>query len=100
MVNGDIINLNITGTLNYNSYGNQINNEDIQEVIIGATVTILGTSAFNSCTALQYVTIPDSVTTIGTSAFASCSLLQNVTIPDSVTTIGNNAFKSCLNCSQ
>ena len=44
---------------------------------------------------LTEYTIPDSVTTIGSSAFEYCSALTSVTIPDSVTSIGYHAFYSC-----
>ena len=56
------------------------------------SVTSIGESAFQYCTALQNVTIPDSVTSIGIGAFQYCTALQSVTIGDSVTSIGSYAF--------
>ena len=59
------------------------------------SVTSIGNSAFEYCTALQSVTIPNSVTSIGDSAFYYCRALQSITIPNSVTSIGDRAFYIC-----
>ena len=44
---------------------------------------------------LVSVSIPDSVTTIGSSAFNGCSALEAIALPASVTEIGNTAFTGC-----
>ena len=67
----------------------------IAKVIIKDGVTSIGSSAFDSFSALTSVTIPNSMTSIGNYAFSDCSTLPSVTIPNSVTSIGNNAFSSC-----
>ena len=41
--------------------------------------------------------IPASVTSIGNSAFKGCSSLTSITIPNSATSIGNGAFAGCEN---
>ena len=64
---------------------------------IPASVTAIGTFAFDYCTSLTDVTIPDGVTTIGQTAFQRCEGLTNVTIPASVTTIGVQAFSYVYN---
>ena len=57
------------------------------------SITEIGWSAFNGCTALTSVTIPNSVTKIGSGAFEGCTGLTSVTIPNSVTKIGGSAFE-------
>ena len=59
------------------------------------SVTSIGGSAFECCTALESVSIPDSVTSIGGWAFNGCYSLRSVTIPGSVTSIGEDAFSYC-----
>ena len=67
----------------------------IKVVIIGDSVTSIGSSAFYNCYSLTSVTIPDSVTSIGRYAFCECRRLTSVTIPDSVTSIAYRAFFGC-----
>ena len=59
------------------------------------SVTSIGSSAFEDCSALTSVTIPNSVTSIDWYAFEGCSALTSVTIPNSVTSIGYRAFYGC-----
>ena len=65
----------------------------INSISIPATVTSIGTHAFDSC-ALTSIEFEDGslLATIGEYAFLS-SALRNVTLPSSVTTIGVGAFK-------
>jgi hypothetical protein len=66
-------------------------------VTLPASVTTIGSGAFESCVALKTVSIGGGVTDIGFRAFARCTSLTIVTIPASVTTIGNSAFAECKN---
>jgi hypothetical protein len=59
------------------------------------SVTIIGGSAFQSCSSLASITIPSSVTIIGGSAFFKCSMLKSIIIPDSVTSLGPGVFQGC-----
>jgi hypothetical protein len=67
----------------------------IPSEIDGKTVTIIGSSCFNSKSLITSVTIPDTITTIEIAAFSYCYELSSVNIPDSVTTIGSYAFRDC-----
>ena len=71
------------------------NCDSLTRVVIGDSVTSIGSSAFYYCDSLTSITIPDSVTSIGKSAFAYCSSLTSVVLGDSVTGIGDYAFYGC-----
>ena len=64
-------------------------------MVIGDSVTSIGSYAFAGCSSLTSVVIPDSVTSIGSSAFYDCTSLTSVSIGDSVTSIGDEAFRFC-----
>lgn len=70
-------------------------NRSVTSIEIPEGMTIIGDSAFNSCTSLTSIAIPNSVTSIGNAAFSSCFNLTSITIPDGVTSIGNGAFSFC-----
>ena len=68
---------------------------DITAFRIPDNVTIIGDSAFISCSSLRSVTIPNSVRSIGKYAFSGCKSLTSVTIPVGVTYVGDFAFQGC-----
>ncbi len=59
------------------------------------TLTKIGQSAFQNCTALTKITIPKNVTTIESIAFDNCKSLTEISIPSGVTSIGAHAFGDC-----
>ena len=73
-----------------------LNGEEIKELVIPNSLTIINNFAFSGCSGLTSVTIPNSVTSIGGSAFRECSGLTSVTIPNSVTSFGSRAFIQCI----
>jgi hypothetical protein len=67
------------------------------KLIIGNSVTSIGSSAFYNCTNLSSIVIPDSVTSIGDYAFSGCDSLRSAVIGNSVTRIYDYAFYNCTN---
>ncbi len=67
-------------------------NSYIKCVTIPDSVSVIGNSAFASCTKLDTVYLGSGLTTINRSAFEDCSALSLVNIPYSVKTIGTDAF--------
>lgn len=63
--------------------------------VIPATVTAIGTSAFENNNNLKSMSIPNNVTTIGNYAFSSCYALTELTIGSGVACIKSNAFETC-----
>ena len=64
-------------------------------MIVGGSVSVIESCAFQDCPALTSVTLSDSVTTIGDYAFRECRNLESITIPEHVTYIGAGAFTYC-----
>ena len=77
------------------SHNFYINDQEIKNLVIPNSVTSIGSSAFDGCSALTSITIPESVTSIGECAFDGCSALTSITIPNSVTSIEYSAFNGC-----
>jgi len=67
----------------------------LTSVVIGNSITNIGSGAFEGCTGLSSLTIGNHVTSIGTAAFYQCLGLTSIEIPNSVTSIGNHAFWNC-----
>lgn len=65
----------------------------IPSTLGGATVTAIGTRAFDGIPTITALTIPNTVTEIGSSAFEYAQITTLV-IPDSVISIGSTAFYS------
>ena len=53
-------------------------NTEIEHVVLGDTVTSIGSYAFANCEGLTTITIPESVTQIGVGAFFNCTLLTDI----------------------
>ena len=78
-----------------NAHHLYINGEEVTEVVIPETVTLINDYAFYNCSGLTSMKIGNSVSSIGNSAFKGCSGLTEVIIGNSVTSIGYEAFRGC-----
>lgn len=70
-------------------------NNTLQSVQIPLNTTVIGQSAFSTCTGLTSFTVPPSVTSISQDAFYECTGLTAITIPSTVTFLGWGAFVGC-----
>lgn len=61
----------------------------------GSQCTTIGAYAFSGCTSLAHFTIPANVTEISNGTFADCTSLESIIIPANVTKIGSYAFGGC-----
>ena len=69
---------------------------NLENLMIGQSVVMIGVEAFQDCIKLRSVTIPYSVTSIQNYAFRGCSILASITIGNSVQIIGQGAFQDCI----
>ncbi len=72
------------------SYSNQI-----KTLIIGDSVTTIGTNAFYSMSLTDSLVIPLGVIGIGANAFRSCKGLTSLTLPAGLNAILHDAFSNC-----
>lgn len=68
--------------------------ENLESVVIPASVTKIASQAFRNCTELKSVTFTEGgkLTTIGSESFYAANKLESLEIPEGVTSIGNYAF--------
>lgn len=75
------------------------NCNEIKNIVIPNSVTLLNESAFKNCLSLETVIIGNGLEKIDNSAFSRCSSLENVIIPNNVTSLGNYVFNECFKLS-
>ena len=73
-----------------------LNDTEITDLVIPNSVTSLGTSAFENCSALESATIGTGVPALPQRVFYGCKSLASLSIPNNVASIGNNAFAGCV----
>ena len=71
------------------------NMNKLDTIVLPATVTSVGQSAFMYCSNLKEMVFPKGIKTVATSVLEGCTKLEKVVIPASVTTINQDAFYSC-----
>ena len=69
----------------------------LDTIVLPATVTKIGSYAFNGCSALKALEFPKGITTVTTSVLEGSTALEEVFIPSTVTTINQDAFYNCKN---
>jgi hypothetical protein len=67
------------------------------EIIVPDTVSVIGESAFENCSAITKVTLPETITAIGDQAFQNCHKLSYINLPEGLLTVGDRAFYECRN---
>lgn len=72
---------------------------DIEKLIIGDGIRVIGGNAFKNCKKLSYVRLPSTLQKIYTNAFYGCTSLTKLHIPSSVKYIESYAFEGCNNLS-
>lgn len=78
----------------FNTYEGSDRKTRITAVVIPDTVTLIGSGAFQNCTALKQITLPKSLKIIASSAFLDTGL-TSITVPEGVTEIRDAAFSGC-----
>ena len=66
--------------------------DQLTSIKIPASVTYIGTYAFENCASLTKLTIEEGVQEIAGGAFVYCDALQTLAVPKSVVRIGTEAF--------
>ena len=60
------------------------------------SVTVIGASAFENCSALKNISLSENITKIESFAFSECKYLTgNIVLPSNVEIIENHAFFGC-----
>lgn len=71
------------------------NNPTVKYIKFENADTVILSTTFSECTALQTIELPANLSEIDNDVFNGCSSLKKVSIPDGVTEIGSNAFADC-----
>jgi hypothetical protein len=70
---------------------------EIQSIIEGYQVKIIGDRSFIDCKSLQNIVVPNSITEIGIGAFRECDSIANFTISNNATILREGIFYGCDN---
>lgn len=78
-----------------NAHHLYINGEEVTDLVIPGTNSVIGNYSFYGCNNIKSVSIPNSVAEIGISAFDGCNKLKYLTIPKSISILRDDAFYNC-----
>lgn len=70
-----------------------LNGQEIIDLVIPDSVTVIESFAFTGCDSINSVRIPSTVTDIGLAAFTGCSAIADITVDS-----GNSSYDSRDNC--
>jgi len=90
-VSGDVIIPDGVTKIGYKAFSGRA----LKSIVMPASVTEIGDSAFENCRGLSSVVLPEGMASIGLGAFHGCDGLTAVTMPSSVTNIEDGAFVNC-----
>ena len=71
-------------------------NTNINEIILPNCLNYIPQSAFEGCSALEYINISESINSIQSRAFKNCSNLKSVILNNNNTAISSEAFSGCI----
>ena len=77
-----------------------LQNSKITSLSLPASVTTIGSYAFQNCSNLSSLSLSTSLNSIGSYAFQNCYNLSSLTFPDNLTSIGDYSFSGCYNISK
>ena len=67
----------------------------LESVAIYGALASFGSQAFRDCMALKNVSLAPGITSLGSAVFVNCYSLKKITLPNSITTINSEAFRYC-----
>ena len=72
------------------------NNTTVEYIKFENDNTVILSTTFSECTALQSIELPANLAKIDNDVFNGCASLRSITIPENVVEIGSNAFADCV----
>lgn len=90
----NLITINVSNVSYFEAWAFQ-NCENLKNISIPKTDTVIRNSLFSGCKSLDKTIIPDNIVSLDAWAFENCVSLSEITIPASVSLISHDVFKGC-----
>lgn len=71
-------------------------NTNITEIILPNYLNYIPQSAFEGCSALEYINVPESINSIQSRAFKNCTNLKSIILNNNNITISSEVFSGCI----